>query len=229
MLSGRQVLSQALRGHFSRCSCPLHARRSSRRLPAPALRPLGFARWSPHLDRDDLLALPWCPSSRSTASRPPRATTSIRWRSVKAFQDVPGRILPCFAGRSYTPWPAGQAEGATVVGGFDVHFHPAAPGEAAMWTHARVGQGPDLIVAREAQPEIVILLAHGKAREEIVADEVAPAPEHRRDPHVGPLADGLVQLLGRAGAAARQHPAGLSPLAHAAKTAAAIGQGHTCS
>src|SRR5258705_3059947 len=119
-------------------------------------------------------------------------------------------------GHVTTPEPAHRAP--HVLGRFDVQLDPTLAREATVRTNARVGERAALIVGREPDPEIALLLADRKTREERVADEVAPAPEHRRDPDTGPAGDRLIQSLRRPGAPTLEGAAGLSSLAPAPET-----------
>src|SRR6185436_19593227 len=82
-----------------------------------------------------------------------------------------------------------------------VELDPTLLREPPVRANPRVAQRAGLIAVRQADPEIALLLAQGKAAEESVADEVAPPAEHRRDPHARPARDRLVEPLGRTRAA----------------------------
>src|SRR3989442_1765911 len=82
-----------------------------------------------------------------------------------------------------------------------------------------------LVLGGQADPQVPVLLAHGKAGEEPRAHEVAPAPEHGRDLHARPPRQGLVQVVGGPGPAPRERTPRPAP---AAETAEASDYGQTC-
>src|SRR5207249_8901532 len=118
-------------------------------------------------------------------------------------------------GRMGAPKPAERARHVGVVG--EVELDPAAPREAAMRPHARLTERPALVSRREPDPEIRLLARQRKAREEARADEVAPAPEHRRDAHAVPRAERTVEPRRRSEAAALQGAARLASFTEAAE------------
>src|SRR5687767_1287803 len=103
--------------------------------------------------------------------------------------------------------------------GADVELDPTARGEAAMRAHAVLAEGTRLVGARQPDPQIAVLVAQRKTGEQPGADEIAPAAEHRRDPHAGPLTKRAIEARGGSGAATLQHAARLASLAEAAKPA----------
>src|SRR5438093_477032 len=78
------------------------------------------------------------------------------------------------------------------------------------------GQRPPLLVRPQSDPQIVLLLTDGEAREQRLAHEVAPAPEHGRDPHAGPAAERGVETVGGAGSPALKRASSLAASAKAA-------------
>src|SRR5262249_56557371 len=60
---------------------------------------------------------------------------------------------------------------------------------------------------------VVLFLSNGEAREQRVADEVAPAPEHRGDPHPSPVPEGGVETAGGPGSPALERAPRLAPTA----------------
>src|SRR5262249_40348908 len=90
--------------------------------------------------------------------------------------------------------------------------------EAPVRAYAGIHQCAPLVVGREADPEIALLLAHREAREERLADEIAPSAEHRRDPDARPARERLVQTLRGPAAPAAEGGTGLAALPHAAKS-----------
>src|SRR5439155_7952541 len=100
----------------------------------------------------------------------------------------------------------------------DVELDPAARAEASVRANPRVGERLLLIVLREPDPEIAVLVAKGKAREQRLAEEIAPASELGRDADAGPGAERLVQPACRTGAAARQLSSRLAAAPHATES-----------
>src|SRR5439155_18864145 len=98
--------------------------------------------------------------------------------------------------------------------------------EAPVGADARVAERPRLVGRREAEPQVALLLPEREAREERLAEEVAPPTEHRCDAYALPRAEGLVQALRGGGAAACEGAPALAPAAH--PTEAAPGYGQTC-
>src|SRR5438477_1817140 len=151
---------------------------------------------------------PAAQSERKRGTRPgfssPRATQRASWLCCR------NRGNSCGAPLTGSPFPLssppGSAEPAqrVVHVGFRLHLHldPALAGEPAMRPHAGLAQGAGLVLGAEVDPEVVVLRAQRKAGEQALADEVTPAPEHRRDAHAVPAAEGDVQRAGGAGAAA---------------------------
>jgi len=84
--------------------------------------------------------------------------------------------------------------------------------------HPRVGQRAALVVGGEPDPEIALLLAQREAREQRLADEIAPPAEHRRDPDARPAGERLVQTLRGPASAALEGATGLAPLPHTAES-----------
>src|SRR2546425_1284804 len=115
--------------------------------------------------------------------------------------------------------PVGPAQpaqrGGHVGGALDVHFDPSTTTEAPVGPGAG-GQRSPLLVGPQPDPEVVLFLANGEACEQRLAHEVAPAPEHRRDPHAGPAAELRVETAGSAGAPSLERAARLSSAAKAA-------------
>src|SRR5437870_10515 len=60
----------------------------------------------------------------------------------------------------------------------EVVLDPPTAREAPMGAHPRLGEGPRLVLLRQAHPQVVVLDPEGEAGEEPPAHEVAPAHEH---------------------------------------------------
>ena len=73
-------------------------------------------------------------------------------------------------------------------------LHPSRRGQPPVRDDPGRREGAALVVGREPDPQVPVFLAQGEASEEPRPHEVAPAPEHRRDPHARPAAHRLVQL-----------------------------------
>src|SRR5262245_4786606 len=99
----------------------------------------------------------------------------------------------------------------------EIQLDPSAPREAAMRPHTRLAQRAALIVRSQADPEIVLFTRQRKAREQSLAGEIPPAPEHRRDPHALPRAERAVESPGGAGAATLERAPGRATFAETAK------------
>src|SRR5262249_7665720 len=98
-----------------------------------------------------------------------------------------------------------------------VQLDPSTSGEAAMRPHTRLAERAALIVVGQADPEIVLFARQRKAREQSLAVEIPPAPEHRRNPHAFPRAERTVELPGGAGATTREGAPGRATFAETAK------------
>src|SRR2546427_353344 len=127
----------------------------------------------------------------------------------------------CFVGRAAgrrvgAPEPAQRS--LQVLDAFHVQLDPALPREAPVRANPGVAECAGLILSGEPDPEIALLLTQGKAREERLADEIAPSPEQRRDPDVRPTRERLVEPLRLARAAALEGATGLASLPHATKS-----------
>jgi hypothetical protein len=83
--------------------------------------------------------------------------------------------------------------------------------------HALFTEGARLVGARPPDPQIAVLVAQRKAGEQPGAGEIAPAAEHRRDAHAGPLAERAIEARGGTGATTLEHAARLASLAETAK------------
>src|SRR5207302_9233367 len=70
-----------------------------------------------------------------------------------------------------------------------VALDPATCGEAAVRSEAVERERPPLLGEGQVHPKVVLLRAQREAREQPLADEIAPAAEHRRDPRPRPGAD----------------------------------------
>src|SRR5438552_4527930 len=109
----------------------------------------------------------------------------------------------------------------------DVHLDPPAAREAPVRSESGLAERARLIDMAQPDPEIVLLLAQREAREELLAREVPPAPEHRRDAHAVPASDGFVQARARADAALPQRAAHLPPVSEPTKATRGRRHGRT--
>src|SRR5262245_39346637 len=132
------------------------------------------------------------PSRSRPRGRGPRAPTGSRPGALVALDRRLDRLVA-------PPQPAERA--ADLGRRLHLALHPAARGEPAMRHHARARERALLVLGGQAEPEVAVLRAEGKAREELRTDEVAPAAEHRGDLDARPAREHLVELAGGAGAA----------------------------
>src|SRR5207302_8461682 len=88
-----------------------------------------------------------------------------------------------------------------------VALDPATCGEAAVRSEAVERERPPLLGEGQVHPKVVLLRAQREAREQPLADEIAPAAEHRRDPRPRPGADLGVEAGGRPPPPPPPHPA----------------------
>src|SRR2546425_6046558 len=140
------------------------------------------------------------------ASNPSR---TVPWQAPPAPEVTQSTCrLVCARGPVGPAQPAQR--GRHVGGALDVHLDPSTTAEAPMRARAG-GQRSPLLVGPQPDPQVVLFLADGEAREERLAHEVAPAPEHRRDPHAGPAAERGVQTVGGAGPPSLERAARLAP------------------
>ena len=90
----------------------------------------------------------------------------------------------------------------------DVALDPAPAREPAVRADPGAGEGALLVRARQPHPEVVVLGPDRVAAEHVVAHEVAPPPEHRRDPRAVPLGDRVVEHARRSPRRRARWPAG---------------------
>jgi len=147
--------------------------------------------------------------ARDTRQRPPLA---------ESLGAPPSSIRVVVTEVPMTHWATGD-----VTLALDQDLHPALAREAAVRAHARLAEGAGLVVRGQPDPQVPVLVAQRKAGEQPLADEVAPAAEHRRDPDAVPVAQGSVERAGGAGAAARERAPELAPVAETAHARRARG------